>query len=66
MSEPQLEVYRRHTGRQDAPTAPAREAWVIAGRRAGKSRIAALLAVYVASFRDHQPHPHRARKQRSP
>jgi len=56
MSEPQLATYRAHTGRQKPPTAPAREAWVIAGRRAGKSRIAALLAVYVAAFRDHRPH----------
>jgi hypothetical protein len=56
MSEAQLEVYRRHTGRQDAPTVPAKEGWVIAGRRAGKSRIAALLAVFIAAFRDHQPH----------
>jgi len=31
-----------------------REAWVIAGRRAGKSRIAALVAVYLATFRDYE------------
>src|SRR6267142_630497 len=41
-------IYRRLTGRTALPSEPAREAWVIAGRRAGKSRIAALLAVYVA------------------
>jgi len=35
---------------------------VIAGRRAGKSRIAALLAVYVAAFRDHRPDSRRVRK----
>ena len=39
-------IYRRLTGRTALPSEPAREAWVIAGRRAGKSRIAALLTVY--------------------
>src|SRR5439155_12205586 len=34
---------------------PAREVWGIAGRRAGKSRVAALLAVYVATFKDYRP-----------
>lgn len=33
----ELEVFRRHTHRQTAPTAPARECWVPAGRRGGKS-----------------------------
>ena len=45
-------TYRRHTGRETAPTSPAREAWVIAGRRGGKSRIAALVGCYLAAFRD--------------
>jgi hypothetical protein len=48
-----LDVYRKHTGRTSAPTQPAREAWVVAGRRAGKSRIAALVATFVACFGDH-------------
>lgn len=39
------------TGRTEVPTAPAREAWAIVGRRGGKSRIAALLAVFLAVFR---------------
>ena len=54
MTEPQVELHRRCTGRQTPPTAAAREVWCIAGRRAGKSRIAALLAVYVAAFRDYK------------
>ncbi len=37
LSDPELELYRRHTGRQQAPTVPARECWVPAGRRGGKS-----------------------------
>src|SRR5260370_41705086 len=46
-------VHRRLTGRTALPSEPAREVWCIAGRRAGKARIAALLAVYVAAFRDY-------------
>lgn len=53
MSEPEAGVYRRSTARTMLPTEPAREGWVVAGRRAGKSRIAALVAVYLACFRDH-------------
>ncbi len=48
-----LELYRKHTGRMSPPDRPAREAWVIAGRRGGKSRVAALVATYLAAFRDH-------------
>ncbi len=46
-----LATYQRHTGRTNAPTTPAREAWVLVGRRGGKSRIAAALTVYAAAFR---------------
>ena len=47
-----LETFRQCTGRNEPPTGPAREAWVIAGRRAGKSRVLALIAVYLATFHD--------------
>jgi len=46
MSEGQLALYAC-TGRQHAPETPAREGWVIAGRRAGKSIVAALVAVFL-------------------
>jgi hypothetical protein len=49
-----LDIYRRHTGRTTPPTEPAKEGWVIVGRRGGKSRIAALVAVYLACFRDYR------------
>jgi hypothetical protein len=55
MTEAQMELYGRCTGRQQPPTAAAREVWCIAGRRAGKSRIAALLGVFLAAFRDYKP-----------
>jgi hypothetical protein len=46
-------VYREHTDRTTLPVAPAREGWFIVGRRGGKSRIAAAVAVYLATFRDY-------------
>lgn len=51
MSASGREMFTECTGRATAPTAPAREAWMIVGRRGGKSRTAALLAVYMACFR---------------
>ncbi len=48
----QLELARECTGLSEGPSSPVREAWVVAGRRAGKSRIFALIAVYLATFRD--------------
>lgn len=53
IADSDLELYRRHTGRTLPPTDPAREAWMIVGRRGGKSRIAALLALFLACFRDY-------------
>ena len=47
-----LELFRRCTGRSTPPTAPSSECWIAVGRRAGKSRIASLLAVYAAAFTD--------------
>lgn len=48
----ELELYRRCTGRERPPTAPLQEAFCVSGRRSGKSRMAALAAVYQAAFRD--------------
>lgn len=47
----QAELIRRCTGRTMVPATPATELFCIAGRRGGKSRIAALLAVFLACFR---------------
>jgi phage terminase large subunit-like protein len=55
MTEEDLTLFRRHSGRARPPEIPAREAWVVAGRRSGKSRIAALVAVYLAAFTDYRP-----------
>ena len=48
-----LDAYRRHTGRKQPPNFQAKEGWLIVGRRGGKSLIAALVAVYIAFFRDY-------------
>lgn len=54
MEDAEIEVYRRHTGRQAPPARQVREGWIIAGRRGGKSRIAALIAVFLALCRDYR------------
>lgn len=41
------------TGRTQPPTSQAREAFFIVGRRGGKSRLAALVAVFLACLRDY-------------
>jgi hypothetical protein len=56
MNAEQLELYQQCTGRTEAPTAPASEGWLVCGRRAGKSFILALCAVYIACFRDIRRH----------
>lgn len=48
-----LAAYRAATGRTTWPSAPFSEAALIVGRRGGKSRILALIAVFLATTRDH-------------
>ena len=47
-------IYRQHTRRASVPELPTKEAWLVVGRRGGKSRIAALVAVFLACFRDYR------------
>jgi hypothetical protein len=54
--EADLQLFRDCTGLQTPPTTPQNEAWLICGRRAGKSRTLALLAVFFATLRDHRPY----------
>jgi phage terminase large subunit-like protein len=49
-------IYTACTGRVSPPTAPFAEAAFCVGRRGGKSRILAFIAVYLATFRDYRPH----------
>jgi hypothetical protein len=48
----QLATYTACTGRTAPPAAPFREAALICGRRAGKSRVLAALAVSYATMKD--------------
>lgn len=57
MSDVDLQTYRACTERQTPPTSACREAWMVVGRRGGKSRIAAFLAVLLACFRRYQLAP---------
>lgn len=56
LSPDQIETFRACTGRLAAPEASYSEAWLICGRRAGKSFVLALIATYLAAFRDYRPH----------
>ena len=56
MDDTALELCRHHTGRKTAPAAPFREAALVIGRRGGKSRVLALIATYLAVFRDYTPY----------
>lgn len=51
-----LAIFEKHTGRKLPSSTAAREAWVVVGRRGGKSQVAALVAVYPACFRDYRPY----------
>lgn len=56
MTPEQLAIYSKHTGRSSSPRAPSHEAWLVIGRRGGKSFILALIAVFLAAFRDWRPY----------
>jgi hypothetical protein len=52
LSSEELALYRACTGRRVPPSAPASYLWLVIGRRGGKSFAMALIAVYLAVFRD--------------
>jgi hypothetical protein len=54
MTASEAEIYRACTGRVTIPATPFNEAWLVCGRRAGKSFMMALCAVYLAVFRDYR------------
>jgi hypothetical protein len=51
-----LETWRACTGRATWPAGPSTEAALIVGRRGGKSRVLALVAVYLATMKDYAPY----------
>jgi hypothetical protein len=56
MDEGELNLYKKCTGRSKPPEEQFSESYVIAGRRSGKSFMAAVIAVYLALFRDYTPY----------
>jgi hypothetical protein len=54
MDEEAQAIYRAHTGRTQLPSRPFQEAWLVVGRRGGKSFAMALIAVYLATFRSYR------------
>jgi hypothetical protein len=53
----ELEIFNAISGGRRLPKKRLRELWVLAGRRSGKSRMAALLAVYFGLFVKHKLSP---------
>lgn len=56
MTEAELAIGATATGRSDQPCAPFGEAFCIGGRRSGKSRVIAAVAVYEAFLGGHERH----------
>ena len=49
-----MQLFTKCSGRTKWPASPSREAWVVAGRRSGKSFFMSLLATYFAVFRKYK------------
>jgi hypothetical protein len=56
MSPEQLRLYQKCTGRKKPPHGVARYAYLICGRRAGKSFMLALVATFLACFFNYAPY----------
>jgi hypothetical protein len=54
MTPEQLTIYQQCTGRDTPLISPITESWLVCGRRAGKSFILALVAVFLATFKDYR------------
>ncbi|MDR3461711.1 MAG: hypothetical protein P4L76_05275 [Beijerinckiaceae bacterium] len=56
MTDEELALFRTCTGRCEAPTAAFAVLWLVCGRRGGKSFMMALVAVFMAVFKDWRPY----------
>ena len=54
LNDEEMEHFRKLTGREESPTERVAEFWGVVGRRGGKSRSIAALAVYIAALCDHR------------
>jgi len=57
LDEAELEVFRSVAGDRAPPEGRVRELWAVAGRRSGKSRMAAAVAIFLALFVKHRLSP---------
>jgi hypothetical protein len=57
LSHDELEVFRTIAGDRDLPKGRVRELWCVAGRRSGKSRMAAAIAIFLGLFQKHRLSP---------
>jgi hypothetical protein len=51
-----LALFQQCTGRSDTPTNGFTTAWLCCGRRSGKSRMLAMIAAFLATYRDWKPY----------
>ena len=65
INDEQREIYQRFAHRTDEPLTPFREAILICGRRAMKSYIMAMCAMFCAIFRDYRPYLRRKQRDTS-
>lgn len=56
LDEEELALFRQCTGRERPPQKPFKEVYLVVGRRGGKSFIVALIACYLALFKDYCQH----------
>src|SRR5262249_11483816 len=56
MDQAEIEIYRRCANRTDPPTGGFKEAACVVGRRGGKSRVGALIGVFIGCFYDFKPY----------
>ena len=54
MDRGERQIFRRFTGGRQPPTKEAKEVYIVAGRRSGKSFMISLIAVYLAVFHSYQ------------
>jgi hypothetical protein len=55
MTDDDLEIFNRHTGRSAPSAGGSKETYLIIGRRGGKSFISALITCFIACFIDFKP-----------
>ncbi len=55
MTNAEFDIFQEYTDREKAPSSQVDDAWIVVGRRGGKTIQLALIATYLACFRDWRP-----------